>query len=618
MREKLIHYVNGLFAHAPSTAQVKELHDEILQNTLDRYDDELASGRPEREAYDAAVAAIGDVESLLKPLCPKKHTVLLRALAVCCCILAILPPVLLQDERGAAGLFLLAAVGTVLFLLSANGGQTASGRLRVGAIGLFVLSVIPPVLLSDRYETLGVAGMIVTIAAASVLLVISNSKKEQSPQTEPQTVAAAIAEKNAPPRLPVAVRIVIALLWVAASVTFAWMSVLGYWFYAWALFPFTGAVTDVLRGVVLLFCGKRGGKYLIDGILWLVIVQIYWAVTARTGAWYLTWIVMPLGAFAGGVVHGIMALIGGRGGTGKAVTKIVLCSVFGLILCGIFSGILMMPKVSEDNLLTLPVLRELRESYRQENGYCAGSATIEAEIDGLDLSWGSGSVVVTQQEIDGIRISADKDEEALLWKVKDGTLYVRRKRSWANLFGSLESSDTLRVVLPEGSSFSRTEISAASAEVELNDFVGGELSVDTASGDVTMTSCELDSLKIDTASGNCVLEECNVEQFDMDTASGNVSLDGALTEIRFDSASGDLTVTTREAPRTIDVDSVSGNCKIRIPENSGFTATLDSLSGDLLTSGFRTALVGGSYVCGDGSAEYRFESVSGDVEVTSE
>lgn len=613
MREKLIQYVNGLFAHAPDTAQVRELHDELLQNTLDRYDDELASGKSERDAYDAAVAAIGDVESLLAPLRPRKHGTLLRALAVCCYILAIVPPIMLEDNFGAAGLFALAAVGTVLCLLSGNGGQTASGRLRAAAVGLFILSVIPPILLSDSGSVSGVVGMIVTVAAAAVLLVLANSRNEPTPQAEPQTVAAAIVEKNAPPRLPVAVRIIIALMWVAASLAFVWQGFAGHWFYAWALFPFTGAVTDILRGIVLLLGGKRGGgKYLLDGILWVVVVQIYWALTAQSGAWYVTWMVMPLGALATGVLHGILALVGGRGSTGKSIVKIVLCAVFGVILCGVLSGSLYL---TDCESITLPALEELHAFDWQDNGYLSGDTQIGAKIDRMEVHWDSGSVLVSEQDVEEIQISCKSKEETLLWKVENGTLYIRCKRSWANLFGITARTGALQIVLPEGYSLSEAEFTSSSAGVTLNDLNIGSVSVDGASADVTLNSCAFDKLEINTASGACELKDSTVTRFDMDTASGNAKLQGKLTEVYYSAVSGDLTLLAQEAPRHIEAESVSGNSTVYLPADSGFTASLESVSGDLMTSGFAVTRVNDSYVCGDGSAVYRFESVSGDVQL---
>ena len=74
MREQLRAYVLRLFAQAPDTQRNRELREEILQNTLDRFDDLVAQGVPEESAYTQAVGSIGDVESLMEPAPEKKRT----------------------------------------------------------------------------------------------------------------------------------------------------------------------------------------------------------------------------------------------------------------------------------------------------------------------------------------------------------------------------------------------------------------------------------------------------------------------------------------------------------------------------------------------------------------
>ncbi len=64
MREKIRVYVETLFSDAAPTIRNAEVQQEILQHTLDRYDDLIASGKSEQEAYDEAVGGIGDVSEL--------------------------------------------------------------------------------------------------------------------------------------------------------------------------------------------------------------------------------------------------------------------------------------------------------------------------------------------------------------------------------------------------------------------------------------------------------------------------------------------------------------------------------------------------------------------------
>ena len=65
MREKLKTYIDYLFAGAPQTAATEETKAEILQNTLDKYDDLIAEGKTPEAAYSLAVSGIGDLRDFL-------------------------------------------------------------------------------------------------------------------------------------------------------------------------------------------------------------------------------------------------------------------------------------------------------------------------------------------------------------------------------------------------------------------------------------------------------------------------------------------------------------------------------------------------------------------------
>ncbi|MCD7848071.1 MAG: permease prefix domain 1-containing protein [Oscillospiraceae bacterium] len=66
MRDKIEAYINELFKTAPDNPQTRELKEEILGNTLDKYEEQLSSGRDEATAYKTAVSGIGDVDELIK------------------------------------------------------------------------------------------------------------------------------------------------------------------------------------------------------------------------------------------------------------------------------------------------------------------------------------------------------------------------------------------------------------------------------------------------------------------------------------------------------------------------------------------------------------------------
>jgi hypothetical protein len=125
MNEKLRHYIDDLFANAPSTVRAVELKEELFQNLTDKYNDLLAQGKSEESAYNIAIASIGDVDSLISGLAgekkpenekSKKRSAILVAIAISLYILCPVPVILIQSEIGVMGLFLFVAVATALLI----------------------------------------------------------------------------------------------------------------------------------------------------------------------------------------------------------------------------------------------------------------------------------------------------------------------------------------------------------------------------------------------------------------------------------------------------------------------------------------------------------------------
>ena len=128
MREKLLTYIDCLFAGAPNTPQTAEIKTEILQNTLDRYDDLPAEGKTPEAAYSLAVSGIGDISEILsggaapnprpaQTAAPENANFirkLMTGIAVGLYILCVAPCIILQDEKGVVGMFGMIALATVL------------------------------------------------------------------------------------------------------------------------------------------------------------------------------------------------------------------------------------------------------------------------------------------------------------------------------------------------------------------------------------------------------------------------------------------------------------------------------------------------------------------------
>lgn len=145
MREHLIRYIDLLFAGAPEAADIKQ---EILQNTLDRFDDLVAQGKTPEAAYQLAISGIGDINELLgtsrkavpvayapvpeatpqKPVWKKA----LQAIGICLYILCPVPLFILQNELGLCVLLAFVAVATALMVISGDDKKDAQQQDKAG------------------------------------------------------------------------------------------------------------------------------------------------------------------------------------------------------------------------------------------------------------------------------------------------------------------------------------------------------------------------------------------------------------------------------------------------------------------------------------------------------
>lgn len=132
MKDQLVRYIDLLFAGAPQAGEIKQ---EILQNTLDRYDDLIAQGKTPEAAYRLAISGIGDINEILggepqtaarqpsPPSIPQPRQPepvwkrIVRGFAILLYILCPVPLLVLQDEFGVCGLLALVGVATALMVI---------------------------------------------------------------------------------------------------------------------------------------------------------------------------------------------------------------------------------------------------------------------------------------------------------------------------------------------------------------------------------------------------------------------------------------------------------------------------------------------------------------------
>ena len=209
MRDQLIQYVTLLFAGAQDCTDTKQ---EILQNTLDRYDDLVAQGKSPEAAYRLAISGIGDINEIL------------------------------------GGTTEPASVVQVTVAETADDGDSLFRKLlRAAAIGLYILCLIPLIVLSELgMDTIGFCGTIALVAVATVLILLgrkkttgSEKKKEADDDDVPLSPRQELRKS------------VNSLIWaiglaVYFIISFATMA----WYVTWVIFPIIAAVQGLVRAIL--------------------------------------------------------------------------------------------------------------------------------------------------------------------------------------------------------------------------------------------------------------------------------------------------------------------------------------------------------------------------------
>ncbi|MEA4939148.1 MAG: permease prefix domain 1-containing protein [Christensenella sp.] len=207
MNEKLRHYIDDLFANAPSTVRAVELKEEMYQNLMDKYNDLINEGKSEESAYNIAVASIGDVDSLISALSSEKNTVT-------------------QKNR------------------------TRSGILVAIAIGLYILSPVPVILIQ---EELGLMFLFLFAAVATGLLIYNGATQERYVKADDTMVEEFKEWKQNGKQKNKAAEAIVGSFWLIAVCAYIIVSFMtGAWHITWIIFLIAAAVASLIRGIFML------------------------------------------------------------------------------------------------------------------------------------------------------------------------------------------------------------------------------------------------------------------------------------------------------------------------------------------------------------------------------
>ena len=206
MRDQLIQYVSLLFA---GTENCEDIRQEILQNTLDRYDDLVAQGKSPESAYRQAISGIGDISEILS--------------------------------------------GEQTFTASPRTNEPepeadtpTKKLLRTIAIALYILCAAPLIILSEfGMDNLGLCCTLAVVAVATVLILLGK-KNGPGEDTQEHTASAQAQETSESPRQELR-KSIKSLIWAIGLAAYFIVSfVTGAWYVTWVIFPMIGAVQGLV------------------------------------------------------------------------------------------------------------------------------------------------------------------------------------------------------------------------------------------------------------------------------------------------------------------------------------------------------------------------------------
>lgn len=215
MNEKLRAHVEELFKNAPQTKQAVEIKEEILQNTIERYNDLISEGKSPEAAYNISIAGIGDVshliDSMVAPVASSGYT---------------------KEE------------------IAAN--EKKRSVLLAVSVALYILSVIPPIICDElgAPEVVGISLFFITIAVATALIIYRGGIKLKYDKSD-GTVVEDFKEWNRDTKerrsLMSAVN---GAVWALTLIIYFAVSFLtGAWYISWLIFIIGGAVTNIVKAI---------------------------------------------------------------------------------------------------------------------------------------------------------------------------------------------------------------------------------------------------------------------------------------------------------------------------------------------------------------------------------
>lgn len=319
-----------------------------------------------------------------------------------------------------------------------------------------------------------------------------------------------------------------------------------------------------------------------------------------------------------------------------AIFKIIMFSIVSILLIGIL--IYGLTSKKEGFYLNLGGFL-----YANESKYEVAKEEVQLldlDVNEIEVNWIGGNVLVRYSEDTNIYFKEtfnDKDDNSdylMRYLLKNNKLTIQFCKSKWYVKKKIRDNKNLEIYLPKKvyneidissvnanidyqgsteSSCMNLKLESVSGDILLNQITTKNLKIENVSGNINIIDVQSDKeIEIDSVSGNLNAEQVETNNLEVDTVSSKINISGIINNIELDCVSSDIDLTMYVAPKLINCDTVSGNVKLLLPENEGFMATLDSVSGNI-SSNFEVTYTKKQIVYKNATFIYKFDSVLGDV-----
>lgn len=334
-----------------------------------------------------------------------------------------------------------------------------------------------------------------------------------------------------------------------------------------------------------------------------------------------------------------------KGGVGRTIAIIaaIICGTILIVtLIGCITGISIFNSIIKSEVISDNISSGMSYTFGGDdagfdNPFAADCAyTINADgITDISVDWISGSVAV--QPYDGKYILLEESAEAaisqdnaLRYKLDGNKLTVRfcKSRTWSGIDSTLANINSIiapkaLIVSVPRAMLNSDELKVRLSSVSNTNYIENaslkELEIETTSGGVLLKNVSVaEEMDLDTVSGEIDVEGCRANELDACSVSGDMYINGSFEAAEFDCTSSSVFFSTEGSIKALKADTVSGDVTLNLPDESGFTMEVSTVSGDVYDFSTTNGLTrdGNTYTFGDGSMQFDIGTVSGDITVS--